>query len=858
MLNKKLGFWSNLINHKKENKIHGNIIFLISPAIVLAIFLVIFAIKKISPFGNYVYLPSDMYHQYAPFLSEMWHKMHSGGSLLYSWDIGLGTNFIALYAYYLSSPLNFLIMLFPHDFVPVAMDMFIVIKMMCASVLFTLYVSKKFNNKNIMICIFAMFYAMSGYVAAYAWDIMWMDCVAILPLVMMGLERLVDKKKPVLFIISLGLSILLNYYLSIMIVIAIVIYFICLLFTVDIKIEKYAILKRIVLFALSSVIATGIAAVLLVPEIYAFKISASSSSSFPSKWKAYMDFLEIFSRHMTYAPSYTWLEHYPNIYCGTFIVGLLPLYFVIGKIKTKRKIIMGILLGIFLFSFMFNVPEYIWHGFHFPNCLPARQSFIYIFFILVAGYEVLLNRKHIKIPDLMISAVISGVYLITTAYLYKGSKTIADDKNFSYSQELLIINGLFIAAYFILFFIHLKIKNSKGQIAILFITMGLAVFECGSHMYETGLSLVNYSGYIKNDKNYENIKYKLSQLNDEGTFYRMDQDNARTANDGAWYSYKSLNTFSSTSPAGISSFFQALGTKASMNSYQRLGATEAVDAFMGQKYLITSKALTTEDPARKFITQEENLYVYENKYILDLGFSIPEDLAADKPRKGQGVRESISYQYSLFEKATGVTELFMKNNYINSSGDTSFTINKTGHLYITLNSSQPESITVKVNDNKVENFYDLKSHNRVIDVGYVNKEDKISIESKTNLNATTYIMDPDKLSQAVSKLNESGLKIESFSDTKIEGRFTTSSDSRYMFTIPYEEGWEVYVDGVKQETKESLGAFLSVNVSAGNHKIVLKYFPKGLKTGIAMSLISVGILAVIIVVARRRKINGGN
>ena len=66
------------------------------------------------------------------------------------------------------------------------------------------------------------------------------------------------------------------------------------------------------------------------------------------------------------------------------------------------------------------------------------------------------------------------------------------------------------------------------------------------------------------------------------------------------------------------------------------------------------------------------------------------------------------------------------------------------------------------------------------------------------------------------------------------------------------------MDGVKQETKESLGAFLSVNVSAGNHKIVLKYFPKGLKTGIAMSLISVGILAVIIVVARRRKINGGN
>ena len=146
-------------------------------------------------------------------------------------------------------------------------------------------------------------------------------------------------------------------------------------------------------------------------------------------------------------------------------------------------------------------------------------------FILTAGFEVFIHRKTFKIPDILISAVITGVYIATTAYLYIGPKTVADDKSFSYTKELLIINGFFLAGYFVLFLRHLKIKQKKGQMALLLLTMGLAMYECGSHMHETGLSLVNYQGYIKQDDSYAKIKAKLAKLNPEGSFYRMDQDN---------------------------------------------------------------------------------------------------------------------------------------------------------------------------------------------------------------------------------------------------------------------------------------------------------------------------------------------
>ena len=55
------------------------------PVIVLV---VIFAQRGIFPFGQESFLRTDMYHQYALFFSEFHHKLRTGGSLLYSWDIG--------------------------------------------------------------------------------------------------------------------------------------------------------------------------------------------------------------------------------------------------------------------------------------------------------------------------------------------------------------------------------------------------------------------------------------------------------------------------------------------------------------------------------------------------------------------------------------------------------------------------------------------------------------------------------------------------------------------------------------------------------------------------------------------------
>lgn len=147
----------------------------------------------ISVWGNCI-LHIDMYHQYEPFFTELMDKLKNGGSLLYSFRIGLGSDFVSLFAYYLASPFNWLIVCIPKGYVIEFMTVLILIKTGLCGLTFVIYQKKHYGMVSYAGVIFAGFYALSGYMAAYYWNIMWLDCLVLAPLVVAGLERLVKKK----------------------------------------------------------------------------------------------------------------------------------------------------------------------------------------------------------------------------------------------------------------------------------------------------------------------------------------------------------------------------------------------------------------------------------------------------------------------------------------------------------------------------------------------------------------------------------------------------------------------------------------------------------------------------------------
>ena len=267
------------------------------------IMLVLFIIRGIYPFGDRSFLFSDMYHQYMPFLSEFVHKIKAGEGLFYSYNVGIGSNFLALYVYYLASPFNWLVFLLPEGLIMEFMSYLVILRIGLMGLTFSIYLRKVFGKEDPAALLFSTAYALSGYLAAYNWNVMWLDCLILLPLILLGAERLVREGKWVMYTVALGLCILTNYYISIMICIFLVLYFGMLLIT-----EYYTMTEgqsrkarivfgRIGRFAFASLLAGGLAAALLIPEVCAILRTDFGNSDFPGTLESYFSVFDMLARH---------------------------------------------------------------------------------------------------------------------------------------------------------------------------------------------------------------------------------------------------------------------------------------------------------------------------------------------------------------------------------------------------------------------------------------------------------------------------------------------------------------------------------------------------------------------------------
>ena len=805
----------------------GGITYIIAFVIPLIIMTALYIAREIYPFGNNCYLRSDMYHQYAPFFSELWNKLRHGESLTYSWDIGMGTNFTALYAYYLASPSNWFIVLFPQKYMIEIMNVIIILKLCLSSLTFTYYISKHFNTRKCTIALFGMFYALSGFVAAYSWNIMWLDCLVLLPLIILGLERLVNENRCFLYCITLGLCIYTNYYIAIMVCISVVLYFIVLMAAYKGTRRPVIYVKKFLNFAIYSLLAGGLAACLLLPEFYAFTLSASNNIEFPKKLSLYFSILNIVTRHLINVPVHLGLDHYPNIYCSVAVLLLFPLYVMDKKVDLREKIGKSALVLIFLTAFNLNIPNFIWHGFHFPNSLPCRQSFIYVFFLLAMCYEALSHLKSMTTKQL------GGALWIAIGILLFIEQVFTVDETYDFT--IVYISGAFILVYALIMLIHLK-HEFKVPV-IIFIAFSLCIIECTINMDSTGIGTTSRSSYLLD---YDAVKTVTQTVaDDDSSFYRMDKKfGSRSNNDGAWHNYHSISTFSSTSNGAMEEFFGELGFEHSFNAYKYNGATLVTESLFSVKYAISNRILT-ESPLRSYYTGSDGEFIYKNNYTLPIGFMTyndPYGWEADSANDA-----GIENQNSLIKNLTGISNVFTLT-YENAT-DASFEVKpvKAGHLYMIVRNTSCDTVTATINSSEYT-YKDLKKGRTIIDLGYATPDDIIVISGDTSMNASVYTLESSRFIEAFNILNNNSLNVSEFTNNKITGTVNASKDATLICSIPYDKGWSVYIDGKKAETNDIYGALISVNVPAGEHTVTLKYMPVNFILGCIITSLCIIIL----------------
>ena len=805
----------------------GGITYIIAFVIPLIIMTALYIAREIYPFGNNCYLRSDMYHQYAPFFSELWNKLRHGESLTYSWDIGMGTNFTALYAYYLASPSNWFIVLFPQKYMIEIMNVIIILKLCLSSLTFTYYISKHFNTRKCTIALFGMFYALSGFVAAYSWNIMWLDCLVLLPLIILGLERLVNENRCFLYCITLGLCIYTNYYIAIMVCISVVLYFIVLMAAYKGTRRPVIYVKKFLNFAIYSLLAGGLAACLLLPEFYAFTLSASNNIEFPKKLSLYFSILNMVTRHLINVPVHLGLDHYPNIYCSVAVLLLFPLYVMDKKVDLREKIGKSALILIFLTAFNLNIPNFIWHGFHFPNSLPCRQSFIYVFFLLAMCYEALSHLKSMTTKQL------GGALWIAIGILLFIEQVFTVDETYDFT--IVYISGAFILVYALIMLIHLK-HEFKVPV-IIFIAFSLCIIECTINMDSTGIGTTSRSSYLLD---YDAVKTVTQTVaDDDSSFYRMDKKfGSRSNNDGAWHNYHSISTFSSTSNGAMEKFFGELGFEHSFNAYKYNGATLVTESLFSVKYAISNRILT-ESPLRSYYTGSDGEFIYKNNYTLPIGFMTyndPYGWEADSANDA-----GIENQNSLIKNLTGISNVFTLT-YENAT-DASFEVKpvKAGHLYMIVRNTSCDTVTAPLNSSEYT-YKDLKKGGTIIDLGYATPDDIIVISGDTSMNASVYTLESSRFIETFNILNNNSLNVSEFTNNKITGTVNASKDATLICSIPYDKGWSVYIDGKKAETNDIYGALISVNVPAGEHTVTLKYMPVNFILGCIITSLCIIIL----------------
>ena len=248
------------------------------PALTIAL---AFAVNQVFPFGDHGVLIIDSLHQYLPFFTEFHEKLEQGSSLRYSFGGGLGFNFWATYAYYLASPLNFLIVLFPKRNMMDAMALLIVIKIGLCGLTSAWYFSTKSKGQTYMPLVFSLMFSLGSFIIGYYFNLMWLDSIAMLPLVMMGIERILKGERGSLFCISLFYALYCNYYIGFMLCLFSCLYFVVLWISArEIKIKN--IITSAVNFGWHALLAGGMAAVVLLPAYVALGVTESAENSFPS------------------------------------------------------------------------------------------------------------------------------------------------------------------------------------------------------------------------------------------------------------------------------------------------------------------------------------------------------------------------------------------------------------------------------------------------------------------------------------------------------------------------------------------------------------------------------------------------
>lgn len=878
--------------------------------------LLIYICRGLHPIADGSVLVLDLNGQYVYFYEALRDFIWGDGSLLYSFSRALGGEFLGIYAYYIASPLSWLVALFPEGRMLEALLVIFLLKTGFCGLTFGWYLHKTSRHLNkINVCLFATMYALCSYAVVQQHNSMWIDAMTWLPVLTYAIEQLIKNKKYKLFVISLAITVMSNFYIGYMVCIYVALYFFFYYAAHEDNNplnEKFHLPKSLGRIAGASLLAIGISAVMVLGAYYSLGFGKNEFSSPDWSFFARFSLADLFVKFLPGAYDSVRPTGLPILYCGTLTLLLVPFFYLKKDISIREKLLSTLFVAIFAMSFIINPIDIIWHGFQKPNWLNYRYSFMLCFFVLTLAYKAMCGIRRQKASYVLGVGVIL-VFAVMILEQFEYENFILDEygltpgklPTFRTVWFTVIMVVLLCAMLYLI--IHAKKRGALRRYSLILLIVVCAETFANGLIQTSSLDIdVSYSSYSSYNNYINTVRIIADKVQEMDTsFYRMEKTRMRKTNDNMALGMRGLSCSTSTLNRETIQFLKYMGYTSYSHRSKYMGETPLSDSLLGVKYILSEKNPSesrsdyNENRALHALMQElytvytetDDYVAFENPYALSLAYTVDdaikdfsffeldedgdEDVIESSPFERLNAfvsvllgSEEILQVFVPVDTAsitdrncnTGYVAEHTKYTPINTNIDAAITVSAQmptdGYLFFHAPSDYPREVDIEVNGEKFGDFM-AQDSNRIKTLGHFNAGESVSVEmtlasSNFYLKDDEYIfyyLDVELLRQVMSELAEEQYQIEEFTETHFEGTLTTSdAGETVLTTIPYDEGWQVYVDSERVEIFKAVDALVAFDVeTAGTHTLELVYSPKIVNVGAVISLVSLTVFIALVV-----------
>ncbi|MBF8807123.1 MAG: YfhO family protein [Enterococcus lacertideformus] len=836
------------------------------PFLILAL---VYLSIGIYPGSSRSILASDAFSQFSNFHASFRNMLLGKQSIFYTWNASLGLNYLSLISYYLGGLFTPLVLLFPNELMPDALYFLTLLKVGCAGLSFWFLV-RTYKIPRWGHVALSVSYASISFITAHSEIIMWLDAFIYLPLVILGIHRVMDLKRPTLLFVSYLLLFLSSFYMGFMIGVFSFLYFIIRLLT------NWSVYKKSILsYGITSLLAGGASMIIILPSVLDLRSNGEALSQITTLKTEATSYLDIIMKNMIGVYDTTKYGSIPFIYAGLFPLILCLFYFASRKIKLKNKLLFGSLFVLLIASFYLVPLNLFWHGMHAPNMFLFRYSYLFSFLVLLLaakGWEEWTKEDQ----GLLLGIIILLAAVFATAWGLKPNESYTYITTTSF-----VLTIVFLGLYALTIGFSQQSKQPLKYLSLLLLLLMTAEASVNTNSMIHGiLDDWNYASRSLYTDPAPAIKTLVDKTKKETkTFYRLENLDPISANDSINYGYSGVSLFSSIRNRNSSSYLDALGfrSRGTNLNIRYANNTLLMDSFTGIKYNISKNDSSFSKYGFTKESQSGDYTLYKNSNALPLAFTAPlsiNDVA-------QPLTDNLTSQTNLINQLADLNQRYFTFYTPTLNSQQNVTVNKTSsgvtysetvtnqpkvltwevhvpahtQAYLSLfptNYAQLESSTATITVNGTSRKTQINISGQYYDLGYYPQDTTITFTASFYGTKEVSFMEPKVLGldvvayqAAMNQIKKNGVAMKTTGRTAT-GTIHAAEERMLVTTIPYDAGWSAKIDGKTVKVEKFKDAFLMIKVPAGKHTITFSYLPQGFKTGAILFVLCIGLFVTYI------------